>query len=837
MKRLLTGWTIKLQTYINIVCILAILIITGCSSEDTHSLYLTTAETNYIQSLKKPVIAAPCPDYPPIDFTDQDGNYIGLSQDYLHEISKKLGVTFAVATLQSWADVLQAAKDRKVDIVLSIQDVPERHSYLQFTKPYIRIPNVIVVQKSNTNVHSLDDLAGMKIAVVKGYAVIDFIKKKYPSFTIFTVKNETEGLMKVSFGEYDAMIISLSTVSYMVDTHGITNLRVAGNVGYDWNLCIGVRNDDPALFSIISKALNSISDSKRRAIYQRWISLAPRPFYQEKEFWYILTVLLLGGLLVIIGIIAWNASLHRQVKIKTQQLENELYWHKKTQKQLVLEKERLLSTIQSIGDAFISTDDSGQIILSNKQADLLFNNTISLVKDVKSLISFTESNTEKPVNPIDECIQLKKPVVYHHLHCHCNNRTIDVSVTSSPIEIENAIIGAVTIIRDITDMLAMQNELIKLQQFESLGILAAGIAHDFNNILTAIMGNAEIASLMLVKNTQGNDFLEIIDGIKKSVKSAQSLTGHLLTYAKGGKPIKKEGNIIKVVHDTVDFMTHGSSVKVEFMAHDNIENFDFDEHQISHVFRNIVLNAIQAMNNGGVLTVTVKNVDLKNVDLKNNVLQLPDGNYVMIQFSDTGKGIPREHISKIFDPYFTTKEKGTGLGLTTSLSIIRQHGGTITVSSSDKGTVFTVYLPKVKGNVSVNEIPAVNVDSIRAHVLILDDRQDILDVTAGMLGMLGCTYDTATRSDDAIEKIIASKEKGKQFDCVLVDITIPGSMSGVDAFAQMKKIQGNLKGIVMSGYADNSAIADYAQYGFSWYLIKPFTFDDLKQALIKVTVT
>lgn len=832
MKCLLTCRTAKLNTYINIICILTILIIPNCSSEDTNSLFLTPEEKDYIQSLKKPVIAAPCPDYPPIDFTDHTGNPIGLSQDYLNEIGKKLGLTFTIEMKESWADVLQAAKDRNVDIVLSIQDVPERHSFLHFTKPYVRIPNVIVVQKSNTKVNSLDGLAGMKIAAVKGYAVIDFIKKRYPSFTIETVKNETEGLMKLSFGEYDAMIISLSTVSYLVDTYSITNLRVAGNVGYDWNLCIGVRSDDQLLYSIVSKALDSIPESKRRAIYQRWISLAPRPFYQEKEFWYILTVLLFGGLLVIIGIIAWNASLRRQVKIKTEQLENELYWHKKTQEQLLLEKERLLITIQSIGDAFISTDERGNIILSNKQADLLFNNTILLGKDVRALVNFAESTVQNVVDPIGECIQLKKPVVHYHLKCHCNNRTIDVSVASSPIEMDNTIIGTVTIIRDITDMLAMQNELIKLQQFESLGILAAGIAHDFNNILTSIMGNAEIASLMLLKNTQKHNFLEIIDGIKKSVKSAQSLTGQLLTYAKGGKPIKKTGNILQLIRDTVDFITHGSSVKVVYDIDDKIENIEFDEHQLSHVFRNLTLNAIQAMENTGVLTITVKS--LKN---KPDVLQLPDGEYIMIQFSDTGKGISQEHINRIFDPYFTTKEEGTGLGLTTSLSIVRQHGGTITVSSSEKGTDFAIYLPKIKGDVSVNKTHKAKVDSISAHVLILDDRQEILDVTAGMLDMLGCSYDTATQSDDAIGKIIASKEKGKQFDCVLVDITIPGSMSGVDAFAQMKKIQENLKGIVMSGYADNSAIADYARYGFSWYLVKPFTFDEIKQALIKVMNT
>ncbi|MCX8123240.1 MAG: transporter substrate-binding domain-containing protein [Spirochaetes bacterium] len=810
-----------------VVCILTVLFITTCSWENNNSLYLTPEEKQYISLLQKPIIAAPCPDYPPIDFTDHDGNFIGLSHDYLKEIATKTALKFTIANIGSWAEVLQAAKERNVDMVLSIQDVPERHLYLRFTKPYVRIPNVIVTRKSDTRVLALKDLTGLHVTAVKGYAVVDYILKKNPQIKFDLVKNETEGLMKLAFGEFDAMVISLSTVSYLIDTYSITNLRVAGYVGYDWNLCIGVRNDNPMLFSIISKALDSIPESKRSIIYRKWISLAPKPVYYEKEFWYVIAALLAGGLFIIIGIVAWNALLRRQVKIKTEQLNNELYWHKKTQEQLVLEKERLLITIQSIGDAFISTDTEGNIILSNKQADILFENTISLGKDISSLITFSEISTHKQVHPCSEAVQLKRVVTYYHLKCKCKNKEFDVSVVSSPIMIENTVIGVVTVIRDITEMLSMQNELIKLQQFESLGILAAGIAHDFNNILTAIMGNAEIAQQILTKNNTFNNVVDILEGIKKSVKSAQSLTSQLLTYAKGGKPIKKTGNIVQLIHETVDFVTHGSSVRVDYDIDNSIENFEFDEHQLSHVFRNLALNAVQAMNNTGVLTVTVKSINNKP-----NVLRLPEGKYIMIQFSDTGEGIASEHINKIFDPYFTTKEKGTGLGLTTSLSIIRQHGGTIMVSSSDKGASFTVYLPMTGSKSAIDETNYTAIDSIKAHVLILDDRQEILEVTSGMLDILGCTYDTATRSDDAIGKILKSKE-AHPFDCVLVDVTIPGSMSGVDAYAQMKKIHENLKGIVMSGYADNSAIADYAQYGFSWYLIKPFTLDDLRLALIK----
>jgi len=234
-----------------------------CSVQDNSSITLTPQEIQYIQTLQKPIVVAPCPGYPPIDFTDAKGNFIGLSQDYVELISKKLGNNFEIKKIHSWADVLREAQERKVDMVISIQDVPERHWYLQFTKPYIRIPNVVVVQKSNTKVKSIYDLKGMKVAAVKGYAVVDYITKKFPTYTLELVKDESEGLMKLAFGEYDAMIISLSTVSYLIDTYSITNLRVAGTVGYDWNLCIGVRSDNPLLYSVISKALDSIPEKNK----------------------------------------------------------------------------------------------------------------------------------------------------------------------------------------------------------------------------------------------------------------------------------------------------------------------------------------------------------------------------------------------------------------------------------------------------------------------------------------------------------------------------------------------------------------------------------------------
>lgn len=802
-----------------------------CSNGQHNTLSLTTEEVHYLKALKKPIIVAPCPDYPPIDFTGSDGHFTGLTHDYLHEIAKKLGITFTVANISSWAHVLQAAKEKKVDIVLSIQDVPERHSYLHFTKPYVKIPNVIVVRKSENRNFTVQDLRGLHVAVVKGYAVVDDIMKRYPSITFKFdfVTNETEGLMKLAFGEYDAMVISLSTVSYLIDTYSITNLRVAGTVGYDWNLCIGVRSDNPVLYSVIAKALNSLPKTKLDEMYRKWISLAPRPVYYEIQFWYIIASILLGVSIIILVIIGWNTSLRKQVAIKTQQLENELQLHKKTQEQLLLEKERLFITIQSIGDIFIITDNEGNVILANKQAETVFGKAVVSGGCLYSSITFIEPNAQHTVNPIDACMQSGNVTTFYHCICRYDDRSIDVSVVSSPIIIEDTVTGVVTIMRDISTMLAMQNELIKLQQFESLGILAAGIAHDFNNILMAIMGNTELLGAVLKNTGNVSDSTRITDGIKKSVKSAQSLTAQLLTYAKGGKPIKQSGNIVQLLNDTVDFMASGTGIKINYSIDSYDYEFDFDENQLSHVFRNLTLNAVQAMGNRGVLTIKVLEEGMDNA----NTIQLPAGNYVKIQFIDTGNGIPPAHVNKIFDPYFTTKEKGSGLGLTTSLSIVKQHGGTMTVSSSHEGTTFSVYLPKVKQGQVYDTAMAHEVASPNAVVLVIDDRQDIIEVTTGMLDILGYSYDWAYSGNEAIAKLVEGKNKKHLFDCVLVDVTIPGGMSGVEAFTKMKTIQPLLKGIVMSGYADNNAIAEYERYGFSWYLVKPFTLSDLKLALLK----
>ncbi|MGQ9843446.1 MAG: ATP-binding protein [Spirochaetota bacterium] len=809
------------------LCLLALMFVVQCSVEYSNSFTLTPQEIQYIQTLKEPIIVAPCPDYPPIDFHDENGNFIGLSQDYMHEIEQLLSIKFLKIKIPTWADVLQAAKERKVDIVLSIQDVPERHSYLFFTKPYVRIPNVIVVRKSNEQKLTIKNLKGLHIAAVKGYAVTDYIMKLYPHYNIELVKNEADGLMKLAFGEFDAMILSLSTVSYLVDTYSLTNLRVAGNVGYDWNLCIGVRNDAPLLFSAISKALDSIPQDKKNSIYRKWISLAPKPLYLERDFWIVIVFLLSGVGFVIVGIVIWNASLRNQVKAKTEQLENELYWHKQTQQQLKVEQERLLITIQSIGDAFVTTDENETVILANKYAEELFSEKPIIGKQFHLLASFFDTNKNE-IKPVDECLSSKNVKVYHHLQLVINDKILDVSVAASPIIMEDSIIGVVLVIHDITDMLTMQDELVKLQQFESLGILAAGIAHDFNNILTAIMGNTELLAFKYSKELLDSELMQIINGIKSSVKSAQSLTSQLLTYAKGGKPIKKSGNITQLLKETVEFVARGTNVKLKFDIDSSIYIIAYDEYQLSHVFRNLALNAIQAMEDGGVLTVRMQSSN----DIPNKI-NLPKGEYCIIQFSDTGKGIHTENIDKIFNPYFTTKKTGTGLGLTTSLSIVKQHGGTITVTSSNQGTTFTVYLPKNEMSVEFEKNESAQPELLNAFVLILDDRDDILQVTSRMLEILGCNYDTATNSSDAIEKVKLAKQNNKPFTCVLFDVTIPGSLSGVEAFAAIKQIQPDITGIVMSGYSDNSAISDFKKYGFSWYLVKPFTFDELKQALVK----
>jgi signal transduction histidine kinase/sensor domain CHASE-containing protein/CheY-like chemotaxis protein len=383
-------------------------------------------------------------------------------------------------------------------------------------------------------------------------------------------------------------------------------------------------------------------------------------------------------------------------------------------------------------------------------------------------------------------------------------------------------------------LLAAQQELQKVERMESIGLLAGGIAHDFNNLLFTILGNIEIIEDRL---EPGSPLRPQIARLRGEVLRARSLTSQLLTFSRGGAPIKKLTNISGVVAETAEFVCRGSNVKCEFSADSEVMAVSADTDQISQVITNLVLNAIQAMPGGGTVDVNVRNALL---EAEERPPLLP-GPYVEVAVTDHGKGIPPAVLGWIFEPFFTTKPKGGGLGLATSFSIVRKHGGHIFVSSVEgKGTTFSVYLPaRSEGAVpemeSHTETAAGQSQPLSSgRILVMDDEEAIRVLLSEMLQTKGFEVVGAADGKEAIKYYKNAMNEGRSFDVVIMDLTVPGGMGGKETIEILREIDPGIKAIVASGYFTDPVMADYATFGFSGVVPKPFPFADLYSMIIRL---
>lgn len=384
------------------------------------------------------------------------------------------------------------------------------------------------------------------------------------------------------------------------------------------------------------------------------------------------------------------------------------------------------------------------------------------------------------------------------------------------------------IFRDVTQKKRMEAELHKAQKIESLGVLAGGIAHDFNNLLTAILGNVSLAKMSLNTPEKINNYLE---NTERATLRAKGLTQQLLTFSKGGAPIKRTTTIGALIADSTAFILRGSKVNCVFDFPENLWAVEVDEGQLSQVTQNLVINASQSMELGGTITIRGRN----EVIGSNANTSLPSGDYVKLQFEDQGCGIPSEHLTKIFDPYFSSKESGSGLGLAISYSIIKNHDGLIQVKSQTGiGTTFTIYLPAAPHAEPTAPAAPENKPSpspVKGRVLIMDDEAIVRDMLMEILSYLGCESLAAADGYETIKLYLEAQENNKPFDILIMDLTIPGSMGGLETLGKIQALYPEVKALVSSGYANDPVMANYRKYGFCGVVPKPFMVEELKTIL------
>jgi PAS domain S-box-containing protein len=377
---------------------------------------------------------------------------------------------------------------------------------------------------------------------------------------------------------------------------------------------------------------------------------------------------------------------------------------------------------------------------------------------------------------------------------------------------------------DITENNRIEEKLAKADKLESLGILAGGIAHDFNNILSAIMGNISLAGMEAI-NPEVRDMLKEAED---AVDKARGLTQQLLTFSRGGAPIMKPANVQEIIEEMTRFSLRGSSVKYEFDFVDDLEFARVDEGQIDQVVNNLVINAVQAMPKGGTIYIQGRNVEAARV----NTIPHENGKYIEIGIRDTGTGIEPGIIGKIFDPFFSTKENGNGLGLSSCYSIIKRHGGFIEVNSElGKGTLFLIYLPAYQKSLRKEKPDPCKTRRGKGCILAIDDDEAIRRIYKITLEKLGYRVELAKDGKEGLEKFRQGCKCKDHFDAAIIDLTIPGEGGGSEILKDLKAINPNIRAIVASGYHDNPVVSCYKEYGFVERISKPFTVSQLSQTV------
>ncbi len=547
------------------------------------------------------------------------------------------------------------------------------------------------------------------------------------------------------------------------------------------------------------------------------LNLTPANLVMKQLLVYSVFIYISVWLVVILLLLVVRKVLERNWKLQIQ-----------NQDSLNQEKSQLDLILNNLKEAVVMTDNNGCILIINSMG---LEMTGCKKEDVIGKLFYEVFLDDKG----SELVELQKLIVEGMnkgtlgFICDLNfklknkqGKVFDVMCNAAPVgELKDKMVGIILIFRDVTLEKSRQEDRARISKLESLGVLAGGIAHDFNNLLAGILGNLE---LVLMEMPPSDDRDILTEAQQASIR-ARELTGQLLTFAKGGLPVKENVHIEKDIMRAAEFVLRGTNSKVQYNIPDDLWAVCVDRNQISQVIQNLVLNAHQAMQGPGTININLANVPAGTID--NPKIQSID--CVSVSIKDNGVGISEELQKKIFDPYFSTKAKGSGLGLAVCHSIISKHGGIIKLDSiPGQGSTFTIFLPATFQDISTIDKDNKESKNFSFNVLVLDDEKSILKIYEKMLTRLGCRVTKCSEGQEAIRLYKSAMEDQKKFDLIILDLTIPGSIGGVEVLTKIQEIDPKVIAVVSTGYSENPF---YMKAGFKAMLRKPFKLEELKNIL------
>ncbi|MHB1587970.1 MAG: hybrid sensor histidine kinase/response regulator [Acidiferrobacteraceae bacterium] len=511
--------------------------------------------------------------------------------------------------------------------------------------------------------------------------------------------------------------------------------------------------------------------------------------------------------------------------------------HGNEQKHLAADNDRLFDTLYSIGDGVVTVDMDEHLVFMNKVAEQMTGWTQNEARgrDLTDIFRIIDQTTrevrDSPVSDVlrnGEIEDLLQPTL---LVTKSGAENLIADSVSPIYNRQHRIVGAVLIFRDITRKDKRDRELIKIQKLESVGVLAGGIAHDFNNILTIILGNVALAKLTDV------DKHALLSDAEAAGFRARGLTQQLLTFSNGGAPVRKISSVAGLLKENATLTLSGSNIRNLVTVATDLWPVEIDTGQIAQVITNLLLNAKQAMPLGGTVTINATNATVgANSGIAAQGRVIPAGTYVRITVEDTGSGMSPAIIGKIFDPYFTTKDRGSGLGLAVSYAIVQKHGGYIyVVSHVGKGSCFSVYLPAWHG-LNQNAAPAADSPLVfgKGTILVMDDEEQIRHIAERLLTYLGYQVTLANDGGEALWRYQEAFRSHEPFSLVILDITITAGMGGMECMRKLRAFDPRVKAIISSGYSTDPIMSDFCQYGFRGVILKPYDVEEMSAMIARV---
>jgi PAS domain S-box-containing protein len=490
-------------------------------------------------------------------------------------------------------------------------------------------------------------------------------------------------------------------------------------------------------------------------------------------------------------------------------------------------QDALEQLFENFSEGILILDRDGTILRANAGFENLFQYSKDEVEGniVDSLI--IPPGHSSRFKEIRDELEDKSLVSFETTRMRKSGEQVDVSILALPIRRDGQVVSLYAIYRDVSEQARLQRAVLRTQRLDSIGVLAGGIAHDFNNIIAAVLGNISLARLHAGDNGQVRGLL---GRAEQAAVRARDLTGQLLSFSRGSDPEPTLVNLAGVLREALEFCLTGSRVVGRLDLASDLCPVYGDEGQFSQIFNNLVINAKQAMPEGGTVTVTARNRDDLDPQAVNDGLRA--GRYVQIMICDTGPGIDEEAMGRIFDPYFTTKPEGSGLGLATVHFLVRRHHGMVTVDSRPgKGTCFTLYFPASGDPASQATSRDTAIMTGTGRILVMDDEKPLQELMGEILQTLGYDPECVGSGDEAVRRYREELERGARFDAVIMDLTVPGGTGGREAMAELLRIDPSVRAIVTSGSLHDQAMENYTAFGFCDRIAKPYRIEELSRTL------